>query len=102
MKFFENHKQRVQKVRNFTEKNKIFMITAVIALIFLCSNFFFSKENNTEKVPETSQNETTENLEESELQWKFYWSDLWILSGVGGFCTVMIIRERKKLKEELK
>lgn len=96
------HNERVQKIKNFTEKNKIFVIMAVIAVIFLFSGFFFSKENNV-KTLEIIQTETSENTEETaeNPQWQFYWSDLWILLGVGGFCTVMIIRERKKLKEEL-
>lgn len=96
------HKERVQKVKNFTEKNKVFVVMTVIAVIFLCSNFFFSKENDM-KTSETVQSEVTENIEETtdKPQWQFYWTDLWVLIGVGGFCTVMIIRERKKAKEEL-
>lgn len=96
------HKERVQKIRNFTEKNKVFVIMAVIVIIFLFSGFFFSKENDT-KAPETIQVEITENPQETDEkpQWHFYWSDLWVLLGVGGFCTVMIVRERKKSKEEL-
>ncbi len=96
------HKERVQKVKNFTEKNKVFVIMAVVTVIFLCSNFFFSKENN-DITPETVQSEAMENTEEtaSKPQWQFYWTDLWVLLGVGGVCTIMIIRERKKAKEEL-
>lgn len=96
------HKERVQKVKNFTEKNKVFMIMAVMVVIFLFSGFFFSKENDV-KTPETVQSEVAENAEETaeKPQWQFYWTDLWILLGVGGFCTIMIIRERKKFKEEL-
>lgn len=96
------HKERVRQVKNFAEKNKIFVIMAVIATIFLCSNFFLSKEKNNE-IPETVQSENAENTEEngSKPQWQFYWTDLWVLIGAGGFCTIMIIRERKKAKEEL-
>lgn len=96
------HKERVQKIRNFTEKNKVFVIMAVIATIFLFSGFFFSKENDV-KTAETVQSEVAENTEEADEkpQWQFYWSDLYVLLGVGGFCTIMIIRERKKSKEEL-
>ena len=96
------HKERVQKIRNFTGKNKIFVITTVVAIIFLFSGFFFSKENNM-NTSETIQIETSENTEKSDQkpQWQFYWSDLWILLSAGGFCTIMIIRERRKSKEEL-
>ena len=43
------HKERVRQVKNFAEKNKIFVIMAVIATIFLCSNFFLSKEKNNDE-----------------------------------------------------
>ncbi|MCM1315485.1 MAG: hypothetical protein NC205_06330 [Prevotella sp.] len=96
------HKERVQQIKNFTGKNKVFVIMTMIAVIFLFSGFFFSKENDV-KTYETIQVETSENTKETaeNPQWQFYWSDLWVLLGVGGFCTIMIIRERKKLKEEL-
>ena len=95
------HKERVQKIRTFTEKNKVFTIMAVIAVIFLFSNFFFSKDNTEKNLPdtETVQTETEENPQKAE--WQFYWSDLWILAIGGGFCTVMIIRERKEAEGAL-
>ena len=74
------HKERVHKIRNFTEKNKIFVIMAVVATIFLFSGFFFSKENDV-KTLETTQVETammgqtnsdTSNYEEG----KIYSSDI--------------------------
>lgn len=97
------HSERVERVKNFTEKNKVFVIMAVVAVIFLCSNFFFSKEDTAEKMPKTSQSEVDENAEKTaeKPQWQFYSADLWILLCGGGFCTIMIIRERKKAKEEL-
>lgn len=97
------HKECVEKVKSFTEKNKIFVIMAVVAVIFMCSTSFFSKENNIE-TSETTQaeiDESSQKSDENQLQWEFYWSDLWVLLGVGGFCTIMIVRERKKSKEEL-
>ena len=92
------HKERVQKIRNFTGKNKVFVIMAIVAVIFLFSGFFFSKENDV-KTSETIQVETSENTEKTSEnpQWQFYWTDLWILLGVGGFCTIMIVKERKKI-----
>lgn len=100
-RLISTHKERVQKVKNFTEKNKLFTVIAIVIVILLFSNFFFSKENENkiETENETVQSETVEDTEN--LQWRFYWTDLWVLLGAGGFCTVMIIQERKKAKEEL-
>ncbi|MDE6678548.1 MAG: hypothetical protein K2K02_05860, partial [Ruminococcus sp.] len=96
------HKERVQKIRNFTGKNKIFVITTVVAIIFLFSGFFFSKENsmNTSEIVQVETSENTEKADDKP-QCQFYWTDLWVLLSVGGFCTIMLIRERRKSKEEL-
>ncbi|HCR73091.1 MAG TPA: hypothetical protein DIW26_01400 [Ruminococcus sp.] len=91
------HKERVQKIKGFTEKNKFFIVMMVIAIIFLCSDFFFSKENNDETA-EISQTETDET---ENCTWRFYPVDAFILFIGGGFCTVMILKEKRKLKEEL-
>lgn len=53
------HKERVQKIKSFTEKNKFFILMMAIAIIFLCSDFFFSKENK-DKTAEISQAEIDE------------------------------------------
>lgn len=95
------HRKRVEKIRSFTEKNKVFTITAVIAVIFLLSNFFFSKDNTEKNLPDTETIQTATEENPQKAEWQFYWSDLWMLAVGGGFCTIMIIRERKKAKEEL-
>ena len=92
------HRERVERVRNFTQKNKVFVIMAVIAVIFLCSNFLFSEENGTKTEPE---NKNTVSEETEKTHWRFYWGDLIVLVVGGGICTVNIIKERKKAKEEL-
>ena len=38
---------------------------------------------------------------EESAHWKFYPVDLAILAIGGGFCSIMIIRERKKAREQL-
>lgn len=104
------HKERVAKVQRFTSSNKMFTIFAVIIVLFLLSNFIFSKVNPKEQPPSevTSQSEPsgesttpTEQAPEEAPHWRFYWIDLWVLIGAGGFCSVMIIRQRKKAREEL-
>ena len=38
---------------------------------------------------------------EEKPHWRFYWIDLWILGGGGGFCLIKILQEKKKAKEKL-
>lgn len=94
------HKERVERVKNFTEKNKVFVIMVVIAVILLFSGFFFSKENKTITTEETFQSETAET--ENSLEWEFYPIDAWILLIGGGFCIIMILKEKRKSKEDLR
>ena len=94
--------ERVEKVKHFVDRNKLFTLISVIVLIYLCSNFVFSKVNPDFHTDETIQTATeNDTTEEDSPHWQFYWSDLYILIGAGGFCTVMMIREKKKGREEL-
>ena len=95
-------KKRVEKVRHFVEKNKVFTLIALLVMIWLLFGFISNHERPASE-PENSDQSTVQEAEpEEELHWQFYWSDLWILVIGGGFCTVMIIRERKKARETLK
>lgn len=110
--FKKKHSERVKKVNDFIDKNKVFTVISVIIVIALGFNFLFSKvntENSNVSDNTVSQTEIVDNESEEETiteiskpEWQFYWIDLWILVGAGGFCVVMIIRERKKAREELK
>lgn len=108
MKFIESHKKRVQKVQEFTEKNKVFTVIAIILVIYLVFSLVNGKINGNNDTPNTV-SEQSEAVEETSVpeteddgkHWRFYWIDLWILAGAGGFCTVMIIKERKKAREKL-
>jgi len=104
------HKERVEKVKDFAGNNKVFTVIAVIITVFLLANFIFSKVNQSEKTSlprsENSQNAVNEDAENQPQtskipKWEFHWLDLWIFAGVGGFCVIMIVRERKKAREEL-
>ena len=96
------HKERVQRVRAFTEKNKLFTVIAMAIVVFLITNFLFSKGKDKPDEP-SSQAETsqTDNVEGEPLEFHFYWSDLVILVSVGGFCLIKIIQEKKKVREKL-
>jgi cell division protein FtsL len=110
MKLFEKHKKRVEKVKDFTAKNKVFAIMMVVAVIFMLVNFVFTSDNNPQETNHTASiNENTDVTDEpaavTETQreiWRFYFIDLVILGAGGGFCLIMILRQRKKTKEELK
>jgi len=93
MKLFQGHKKRVRKVKDFAVQNKIFMVMLALAAVFLLANFIFiPKTHDTPK--------TAEIAEEHTREWRFYPIDLAVLGVGGGFCTVMILRERKRVKED--
>ena len=94
-----NHKQRVEKVRSFVSQNKIFSVFAIVLICFL---LFRTASDPAEKQPMTVPEEQAIYVEAEESGWRFYPIDLVILAVGGGFCTVMILRERRKAKEGLK
>jgi len=110
MKLFEKHKKRVEKVKDFTAKNKVFAIMMVVAVVFLLVNFVFTSDKNPQEEHDTaiiSENAdvTEEPAAVTQTQretWRFYFIDLIVLGAGGGFCLIMILRQRKKTKEELK
>ncbi len=110
---FPTYNERLQKVKAFANANKIFVAISIIVVILLIGNFFSSdKTSDDSSIPTNETSQSSEVIEETEvaemteaesqtLQFRFYWIDLWILVIAGGFCAIMIIRERKKAKEEL-
>ena len=107
------HKQRADKVRTFIDKNKLFTVAVIAVIFFLLGNLVHNKIETYEVMNkgETSisaSSETEESVDTSINQnekekphWRFYWTDLWILIGGGGFCVIKIIQERKKAREKL-
>ena len=109
------HKDRVAKVKDFAEHNKLFSLIAVILCIYIAATLISHKNNDKQTVseqPATSQSEqldgeekvdTNINSEENEIpKWRFYPIDLWILLGGGGFCIIKIMQEKHRAKEEFK
>ncbi len=92
------HQKRVEKVRRFVSCNKVFSVLIVILVGFL---LFRTVSNRTEKKPPNSQAAQTASAKIEKLEWRFYPIDLVVLGIGGGFCTIMIIRERRKAKEGL-
>lgn len=92
------HRQRVDAIRSFLSDNKLFLaMAAMVVLLLLSGNFFFKGKEES-----SATDEATQVQEDEELSWRFYPIDAVILLIGGGFCTIMIIRERHRAKEELK
>ena len=94
--------KRVEKVKHFVKKNKVFTIIACLLILWTIFGVISDRKPDTIE-PEKSSDSMVQEVEtDHELHWHFYWSDLLVLVIGGGSCTVMIIRERKKAREKLK
>ncbi len=94
----EKRKQKKEAVKRFVSRNKLFVIiAAVLCLSLIGSGIRTQRETDVAEEP-TVQTETVQD----DLQWRFYPIDLWVLGVGGGFCTVMILREKRKARETLK
>lgn len=96
MKIWEGHRKRAEKVRGyFTQKRAItlFAIFAAVALLVSLVMNHQVQENDTD-----SQEITDSDTDET---WRFYPVDLVVLGAGGGLCTVMMLREKRRAKEEL-
>ena len=92
----------------------IFLVVVVIAIAII-GNFVMNgitaikgKDKPTSSVSEEIAENTEEasadtknNQEEESSHWRFYWIDLRILIGGGGFCVIKILQEKKKAREKL-
>lgn len=92
------HQKRMEKVRCFVSHNKVFSVLIVILVGFL---LFRTVSDSTGEKPPNNQATQTASAESEKLEWRFYPIDLVVLGVGGGFCTIMIIRERRKAKEDL-
>lgn len=111
-----SQQERAINIERYILKNKFFFITCIVIVVFLIVTAFRQDiVSDTQEVTITEISDTVEENEKTEnksfvdewydesrkpSKWKFYPIDVWILGIGGGFCTVMIIRERKKAKEE--
>jgi hypothetical protein len=95
--------KRVEKVKNYAGNNKVFVATMLVAVVFLLFNFVFTSDNTPQEeiISEISEYETPAAEPQREI-WRFYFIDVIILGAGGGFCLIMLLRERRKTKEALK
>ena len=92
---FEGHRKRAEKVRGYLAKNKAVAVIAVLAAIALLVNLVVNHDVQKTDTQETVQTETDES-------WRFYPVDLVVLGAGGGLCAVMMLREKRRAKEELR
>lgn len=94
-------KERKEKISAYLTNNKLFVITAIVLVIFLGISFL-KKDSENEKVAISGNftEEVEEKQEDNKVHWKFYWSDLFVLFGTTGFCTFKIIQRNRKTKED--
>lgn len=105
------HSQRVDKIKNYYAKNKFFtVIVAAVILLLIGQTVCNSNKNDSDKKivagnesvsSEENTSVDTSINEDDNLTWHFYWSDLFVLVGFGGFCVIKIIQEKKKAREKL-
>lgn len=105
---FQKHTERVQRIERYIKKNKLFCFFAAILIIFLVvtqvkDNLFQGKEPKTSISTEidTDKENESDSTNADTVHWRFYSIDLWILLIGGEFCSIMIVRERRKTKEKL-
>ena len=94
----KSYKKRLTSVRQFTAKNRLFSLIAIALLLFLTGNAVYHRIGENKSQPVVPETEITDTDPE---HWRFYPVDLAVLIIVGGFCTMMILRERKKAREKL-
>ena len=91
---FEGHRKRAEKVRGYFSQKRAITLFAVLASIALLFSLVMNHQVKETEPQETVQTETVEG-------WRFYPVDLVVLGAGGGLCAVMMLREKRRAKEEL-
>ncbi len=89
--------KRVERAARFVDGNKVFIVMILLVVIGLIGGNFLEK-----KIPDAEQEQAVSEQQSYQPEWHFYWSDLIVLVGAGGFCTVKILHQKKRAKEELR
>lgn len=93
------HKDRVKRVREYSSKNKLFLIIAAFLILFLIFGYFRNTSETEQYTDTTAVSESKEDSSSNDYtpHWRFYWSDLFIFSAcVGGYAVIKIRRARKE------
>ena len=89
-------KQKKAVFKRFVSKNKLFIIIAAVLCLSLIGSGIRTHSDTAEESPAQAE------VMQEERHWRFYPIDLWVLGIGGGFCTVMILKEKRKARETLK
>lgn len=93
-------KERREKAKAFVNNNKLFVVIGICLSIYLVS--FFIKKGDTEVIKSADTVTVTDEQEEADkIEWRFYWSDFFVLVGGAGFCGYKIIQRNRKAKEDI-
>lgn len=95
-KILLSHRKRAEQVRSFfSRKHTVTVITVLAAsaflVHFLCS---YHEQVHTEQTLKPEQTVT-------DHAWEFYPSDIAVLLAGSGICSLMMLREKRKAKEEV-
>ena len=91
---FEGHRKRTEKVRGYFSQKRAITLFAILASIALLVSLVMNYQVKETEPQKTVQSETVEG-------WRFYPVDLVVLGAGGGVCAVMMLREKRRAKEEL-
>ena len=91
---FDGHKKRAEKVRGYFSRKGSIALFAILASAALLVSLVMNHQVKETEPQETMQTETAES-------WRFYPVDLVVLGAGGGLCAVMMLREKRRAKEEL-
>ena len=96
MKIWEGHRKRAEKVRGFFTQKRAITLFAILAAVALLVSLVMNHQ-----VKETDETEQETTASDTDETWRFYPVDLVVLGAGGGLCAVMILREKRRCKEEL-
>ncbi len=96
MKIWEGHRKRAEKVRGYFTQKRAITLFAIFAAVALLVSLVM---NHQVKGSDADTQETT--ASDTDETWRFYPVDLVVLGAGGGLCAVMMLREKRRAKEEL-
>ena len=93
---FEGHRKRAEKVRGYFSQKRAITLFAILASIALLVSLVMNYQ-----VKETDADTQETVVSDTEESWRFYPVDLVVLGAGGGLCAIMMLREKRRSKEEL-